>query len=355
MGTNGNSNTNDDIKAEHTETVVEDESGNNKRKADEITKDEEENPGKSDGDDPMKEDEVTEAAAAVAEAVADSKEDDDDDDQAGDDAAGGKRRFFPRVKHLLTREWEPFLTGVLDSLEQAGAPQAAAASHKLSNPWYKAFDLVYSGVAQGCSIPHGKNRYHKFKDKIVELWVAMEQHASDDHPLKQRSVDQLEEYRKACANFVATPKKEGVLRTPGSVIMRTPADKLSAARRSYGSTFALKWKHLDEAKAVDALPEPLQSMLHIRHLTSELGTDTKTSADLYFDSALQDYLKEMPEGKEALYEKSNCLAVLARLSQSEKETKEITDAYEKVITEYLALFPAPTPSETADLDKTAIV
>lgn len=191
----------------------------------------------------------------------------------------------------------------------------------------------------------------------MELWVAMEEHAAEDHPLKQRAIDQLEEYRKACANYVATPKKEGAPRTPGS-LLRTPADKLSAARRSYGSNFALKWKHLDESKAIAALPEPLQSMLHIRHLTCELGTSNKSSVDGFFETALEDYLKEVPEDKDALYQKSNCLAALSRMSQSEKETKDIADAYERVITEYFAIInpDGPTSDETpADQNDSVMV
>ena len=228
------------------------------------------------------------------------------------------------------------MVGVLDALEQSGAPQAAAASHKVSNPWYKAFDMVYSGVAQGCSIPHGKNRYHKFKDKIVELWMAMEEHASDDHPLKARAVEQLEEYKKACATQAATPKKEpGTPKTPGS--LKTPADKILGAsgRRSFASSIALKWKHLNEAEALANLPEGLQALIHLRHMSTELSVGTKASLEEPYQTALEDYLKQTPEDKGGLLKMSMSLTLLYRLSQSEKETKDITDAFERVMGEYL--------------------
>ena len=78
-----------------------DDTSNNKRKADDISKDGE--------DDPTKKDDAA-VAAAVAEAVDEAvngSKDGDDEDGVADTPGGHKRRFFPRVKHLLTREWEP--------------------------------------------------------------------------------------------------------------------------------------------------------------------------------------------------------------------------------------------------------
>jgi hypothetical protein len=235
-------------------------------------------------------------------------------------------------------------------MEESGAPTSAAASHKLSNPWYKGFDMVYNGVAVDCSVPHGKNRYHKFKDKIVELWVAMEQHAPDDHPEKKRALDQLEEYRKACANqsntaTSTTPKKQDGTATPakgsgGTLGLllgsnnRSPLDKTPSSKRSYASSMALKWRHLNESSALGELPQPLQSLVHLRHLTAELGT-SKQNVEERYQSALEEYLKEATEGKDALYAKSLGLAVLNRLAQSAKETKELTEAYDHTLQEYL--------------------
>jgi hypothetical protein len=51
-----------------------------------------------------------------------------------------------------------------------------------TNEWREAFDASYNTVLSDFSIPSGKNRYHKFRDKIVEIWKAM-QSVSDNNPL----------------------------------------------------------------------------------------------------------------------------------------------------------------------------
>lgn len=63
-----------------------------------------------------------------------------------------------------------------------------------------AFDMVYATVATDCHLPLGKNRHHKFKDKIVELWNAIEQEVlsknqSATHPLYALGIKQLDLYR----------------------------------------------------------------------------------------------------------------------------------------------------------------
>jgi hypothetical protein len=44
-----------------------------------------------------------------------------------------------------------------------------------TNEWRLAFDATYNTVLSDFSIPSGKNRYHKFRDKIVEIWKAMQE------------------------------------------------------------------------------------------------------------------------------------------------------------------------------------
>jgi hypothetical protein len=237
----------------------------------------------------------------------------------------------------------------LDATYQAGAPTTAAASHKASNAWFKAFDLVYGGVAADCSIPTGKNRYHKFKDKIVELWTAMEQQAPDDHPLKERAVDQLIEYRKACEESAALVKKEGgaptkpaknqtpVLPLPKGA---TPAAGSAASKRSYLSTLpsasGIKWRNLNEQKALEALPTALQSLVHLRHTGAELKVEsTTTKVEPAYQKALEEYLAEETEGKDAMFSKSLALVALYRQAQTAKESKEINQAYERTVSEYL--------------------
>ena len=41
-------------------------------------------------------------------------------------------------------------------------------------PWADAFEAIYQTVASDYALPQGKNRLHKFKEKMVELWSAMQ-------------------------------------------------------------------------------------------------------------------------------------------------------------------------------------
>ena len=224
-------------------------------------------------------------------------------------------------------------------MDQAGAPACAAAAHKDSNPWYKAFDLVYGGVAADCSIPTGKNRYHKFKDKIVELWIAMEQQGADDHPLKERAILQLSDHREACEEslknggadmgWTATGAGGGGSIKPSSE--KRPAKGSAAAKRGY--TASIKWKYLEEADVIKKLPQPLQNLLHLRHLSSEIKAHS--TVEIQYQKALAEYLKE-DCAKDAAYDKSLALACLWRQAQSAKEAKEIQEVYERAVSDYLA-------------------
>lgn len=233
-------------------------------------------------------------------------------------------------------------------MDAANAPGAAAASHKATNPWYKAFDLVYSGVAADCSVPTGKNRFHKFKDKIVELWTAMETEAPDDHPLKARALQQLALYRIACEEAqkaeIANPKTPG--KSPG--IKKAPSVTASATKRSYNSTFhpttGRMWKHLNEGTALEKLPEPLKSLTHLRHMGTEIGASSvKGSVEMQYMAALYEYLAADP-GDDA-YDKSQILVALYRLSQSPKEAKDILGAYESTVQEYMTNLDASKATE----------
>jgi len=316
----------------------------NKRKADDMSHEREEELKKEDlGVVP---DEVAAAAAAaVAETDSPMQDAEDtigDDDKDDDDGAGSasKRRFFPRVKHLLTAEWEPFLLGVLDALDEAGAPKSAAASHKLTNPWYKAFHVIYNGIARDCSIPHGKNRYHKFKDKIVELWQAIEAYSGGDLPLRPRALEQLDEYRQACATQAITPKKDptipnGAPKTPSAIPKIKPPTANKSLPPERNPIVDTRWEHLDEAAVLKSLPESLQKLMNIRHLVLEVGAGNKLAVEEQYDKLLQEYLMDVPETMDALYEKMLGLAFLCRYAQSSKERKDISDVYDRIVTEYL--------------------
>ncbi len=232
-----------------------------------------------------------------------------------------------------------FLLGVLDALDEAGAPKSAAASHKLTNPWYKAFHIIYNGIARDCSIPHGKNRYHKFKDKIVELWQAIECYSGGDLPLRDRALGQLDEYRRSCATQAVTPKKDpttpnGTSKTPSTMSKPKPqmGKALPLERNSVSDP---RWEHLDEATALKNLPDSLQRLMNIRNLVVEVGAGNKLAVDEQYDKILQEYLTDVPESADSLYEKMLGLAFLCRYAQSSKEKKDIAEVYERVVTDYL--------------------
>lgn len=230
-----------------------------------------------------------------------------------------------------------FLLGVLDALEESGASKSAAASHKLTNAWYKAFHIIYNGVARDCSIPHGKNRYHKFKDKIVELWQAIEAYNGGDLPLRDRALGQLDDYRQACAAQAVTPKKEpsipGPSKTPSVPRPKPQVSRALATERH--AVMESRWEHLDEAHALKSLPESLQKLIHIRNLVIEVGAGNKLAVEEQYDKALQDYLKNIPEATDALYEKILGLAFLWRHAQGSKEKQDIAEIYERVVADFL--------------------
>jgi hypothetical protein len=65
------------------------------------------------------------------------------------------------------------LKGILQVVQASGCCHIPTAT--TTNEWRVAFDAVYGSVLSDFSIPSGKNRYHKFRDKIVEIWKAMEE------------------------------------------------------------------------------------------------------------------------------------------------------------------------------------
>lgn len=306
--------------------------------------------------------------------------------------AQGKRRFFPRVKHLISnKEWEDFLTQVLQCIEEAGAPDAAAASHKANNPWYKAFDLIYGGVAREYSIPTGKNRYHKFKDKVLEVWVALEGQDPGINHCRELAMEQYERYKSACieANKNAgsangsTPNKAAKL----GALSSPAASKLAGGKRSYSIAMgggasvsqatSTLWKNLDEKAILDNLPAKLHNLVHLKQMAKEMvvGTGNRTARksleehgkniDGAFLVELTKYLEEegdvdmATEGETTTttsnnnndsYGKALEVAFLYRYSSTLQEQKLLSEAYIKY-TSACVTFPKH-PAEGVDSTST---
>mmetsp|Transcript_9600 Transcript_9600/g.17500 ORF Transcript_9600/g.17500 Transcript_9600/m.17500 type:complete len:339 (+) Transcript_9600:111-1127(+) len=304
----------------------------------------------------------------------------------------GKRKFFPRVKHLIgNKEWEEFLNGILDAIESAGAPHAAAASHKANNAWYKAFDLVYSGIASDYSIPTGKNRYHKFKDKIVEVWCALEQDAPPDHPCREKGMMQLEVYRQACSEAnkpPGGPVQSGTPKGPRTAAGGKGNVVLSTKRTFAGPAGGVLYRNLDEKEIIAKLPQPLQSLLNLRQMSKEMATctgvrsqrkameDHAKKVDRAYLEAVNEYLgtnngstdaasgedndeeddvkheekkEEVVMAKDEAYERAQCLALLYRYASAGTEQRSIAEAYQKAVDRYIAhVSHVPVPAEAQE-------
>ena len=233
-----------------------------------------------------------------------------------------------------------FLQGVLTALETTEAPHCAHASHKASNAWYKAFHNIYGGIAADCTIPTGKNRYHKFKDKIVEIWLALE--GEESHNLKDQGMRQLTTWRRAMdAKAIEVPDspaglttKKGAKRASSGSAGGRPAKKMA-----HGMV-APAWAHLEEGKVLnESIPEPLRSLVHLRALAYELTNSDSTMIEDQYQTQLNVFLETpivdmTPEG---LFAHSQAIAVLWRCAKKlgkHAEAKSIQLAYSNTSQQY---------------------
>jgi len=109
-----------------------------------------------------------------------------------------QRKFFPRLKALLSEEYEDFLRQVIEILETNQVAAYPMATN--DTPWSEAFDTLYSTVATEYALPQGKNRLHKFKEKMVELWSAMQGEVtlgikSEQHPIYRMAIKQWKNHQ----------------------------------------------------------------------------------------------------------------------------------------------------------------
>jgi hypothetical protein len=220
---------------------------------------------------------------------------------------------------------------------------------------------VYGGVASDYSIPTGKNRYHKFKDKIVEVWCALEQDAPADHPCRSKAMIQLDTYRQACTDMnkpagapsaIGTPKRTGTATKP--VVIASVGAKRGFAGPSPGGLY----KNLDEAKVIATLPEPLQSLLHLRQLQKEMTAatvvritkknleDHSRKVDTAYLDALNEFAgavddeeddkkPEVPLDKDQAFARAQALALLYRYANPGMEQRTLSEAYQKAVDQYV--------------------
>jgi hypothetical protein len=260
--------------------------------------------------------------------------------------------------------------------------------------------LVYGGVGSDYSIPTGKNRYHKFKDKIVEVWCALEQDAPTDHPCRNKAMIQLDTYRQACTeankpamgggqlllSHLGTPKGLRTATTSnmtaGGAPLKSSVMSSAAAKRGFaGPPPGVMYKNLDEAKVIATLPEPLQSLLHLRQLQKEMAATTAVritkknledhakKIDAAYLDALNEYTgattmedddddvnnsnnkKNQPPAldKDEAYARSLALALLYRYSSPGMEQRTISEAYQKAVDQYVAHVSLPTGEDNTTM------
>ncbi len=191
--------------------------------------------------------------------------------------------------------------------------------------------MIYGGVAREYSIPTGKNRYHKFKDKILEVWVALESQAPGENHCREVAMEQYERYKRACAeaskngSAMSAPSKATKTSHGQSASSSSSTsaynNKLAGGKRSYntamGASFALGggsnnngsslWKNLDETKILQGLSPKLQSLVHLKQLSKEMVAGMANRAarkgieehskklDGAYMEALNEYLKQVQD------------------------------------------------------------
>jgi hypothetical protein len=154
-----------------------------------------------------------------------------------------------------------------------------------------------------------------------------------------------------------TPKGASGTTTPGAAASNKRAADLKSTtsankRPNLGNPAQVppqQWRHLDEALALANLPQPLQSLVHLRHLGNEVqSTDTQTQlVEDSYQRALSDFL-ETPLSKsstETLMETAqSCLALwrCAKRLQKNPECKAILYMYHNVVQECVQSLPSAT-------------
>ena len=86
-----------------------------------------------------------------------------------------------------------FLAQVVQCIQETGAPKVLyGSSCDAHNAWYKACDLIYSGVASKYHRPI--NEAH-FKMKIIDIWVGLEAQAPGENHCRELAMEQYNQYK----------------------------------------------------------------------------------------------------------------------------------------------------------------
>lgn len=207
--------------------------------------------------------------------------------------------------------------------------------------------LLCRGVHSFCmfsTVPQGKNRYHKFKDKIVELWRYMAVTEPPEHDVNGRlwkmGRGQWEMYKSLLVVAGKSPLEiqmdiKGVAGSPGKA--KKKGRGKAAATISRGMPIM---HHYDTSVKKNYLPSPLHELHHIWKMSFKRG-DTMEMGFIRKDytTNIRTFAEECSSGPDSPTRLLWTLEGLNELREIEHEAeikKIIGDAYANVLQRYLA-------------------
>lgn len=152
------------------------------------------------------------------------------------------------------------------------------------NPWARAFKEFYDSVASEYSRPSGKNRIHKFKAKMVELWKAMEMELesgdkSRSDPIYSMALRQYRRYNSVLSNPELESNRPFPSTDPSN--SRTantepppPQPELTEMDRMRKSLLRLERMMTQNGWAQPKLPSPLNELQHLKEQMTQQQFDT---------------------------------------------------------------------------------
>lgn len=196
-------------------------------------------------------------------------------------------------------------------------------------------------------MPQGKNRYHKFKDKIVELWRYMAVTDAPDHDAHIRlwklGRAQWEMYKSLLVVAGKQPM-EITLDAKGSPIKAKKKGKKASIGRGYSLM------SYEAASKKPRLPSPLEELHHVWIMSQEHKDVDRSNEEL--DIIRKDYEKHIqtftddcsggPNNPTNLLWYLEGLNELREAKQDEQIKKLISDTYKAVLQRYVGVVTNPS-------------
>lgn len=238
-----------------------------------------------------------------------------------------------------------FLQGVLHSVQAHQAHQQLKASGTEDNAWFQVFHAVYGGFASdSCSVPQGKNRYHKFKDKIVELWRYMSVTEAPDHDINGRlwkmGRAQWEMYKSLLVVAGKSPLEiELEVKGPDSAKLTMGTKKKGRGKAAATIARQMPIVHYEAAPKKNYLPFPLHELHHIWKMSFKRNDQMEMSfIRKDYVQSIRSFADECltgPETTSKLLWNLEGLNELREIDQEPECRKIIADTYANVLQRYV--------------------